>query len=62
MMLGIDKLRMRFIGIGALIALAGMLALATTARAEDCGNGVELKLSAPDAALLGADYPNQKRR
>jgi murein DD-endopeptidase MepM/ murein hydrolase activator NlpD len=50
MMLGIDKLRMRFIGIGASIALAGMLALATTARAEDCGNGVELKLSAPDAA------------
>ena len=36
--------------LGASIALAGILLLAATARAEDCGNGVELRLSAPDAA------------
>jgi murein DD-endopeptidase MepM/ murein hydrolase activator NlpD len=34
----------------ALIILNGMLLLGAAARAEECGNGVELKLSAPDAA------------
>lgn len=49
--------------LGASIALAGMLLLAATARAEDCGNGVELRLSAPDAAqgtLLLAQIRSEK--
>jgi murein DD-endopeptidase MepM/ murein hydrolase activator NlpD len=47
----------------ASIALAGTLLLAATARAEDCGNGVELRLSAPDAAqgaLLLAHIGSEK--
>ncbi len=49
--------------LAASIALAGMLLLAATARAEDCGNGVELRLNAPDAAqgaLLLAQIRSEK--
>jgi murein DD-endopeptidase MepM/ murein hydrolase activator NlpD len=49
--------------LGASIALAGMLLEAATARAEDCGNGVELRLSAPAAAqgtLLLAQIRSEK--
>jgi murein DD-endopeptidase MepM/ murein hydrolase activator NlpD len=49
--------------LGASIALAGMLLLAATARAADCGNGVKLRLSAPDAAqgtLLLAQIRTEK--
>ncbi|MGB2593121.1 MAG: M23 family metallopeptidase [Candidatus Acidiferrum sp.] len=38
------------IAIAATILLAGLLYSAGAARAEDCGNGVALRLSAPDAA------------
>jgi murein DD-endopeptidase MepM/ murein hydrolase activator NlpD len=43
-------LRRSAIPLGASIALAGMVWLTATARAEECGNDVELKLNAPDAA------------
>jgi murein DD-endopeptidase MepM/ murein hydrolase activator NlpD len=49
--------------LGASIALAGILLLTATARAEDCGNGVELRLSAPGAAqgtLLLAQIRSEK--
>jgi murein DD-endopeptidase MepM/ murein hydrolase activator NlpD len=49
--------------LGTSIALAGMLLLAATAAAEDCGNGVELRLSAPHAAqgtLLLAQIRSEK--
>jgi murein DD-endopeptidase MepM/ murein hydrolase activator NlpD len=36
--------------VGASVVLAGAFSLADAAHAEDCGNGVELRLSAPDAA------------
>jgi murein DD-endopeptidase MepM/ murein hydrolase activator NlpD len=36
--------------LGVSIGLAGILLLAATLRAEDCGNGVALRLSAPAAA------------
>jgi murein DD-endopeptidase MepM/ murein hydrolase activator NlpD len=45
------------------MVLAGILLLAATARAADCGNGVELRLSAPDAAqgtLLLAQIRSEK--
>jgi murein DD-endopeptidase MepM/ murein hydrolase activator NlpD len=51
------------LALGASIALAGILLLALTARAEDCGNGVELRLSAPDApqgTLLLAQIRSEK--
>lgn len=38
------------ITIGACVVLVGALSLADAARAEDCGNGVELRLSAPETA------------
>jgi murein DD-endopeptidase MepM/ murein hydrolase activator NlpD len=36
--------------LGAAIIFGGALLLSSAARAEDCGRGVELRLSAPDAA------------
>jgi murein DD-endopeptidase MepM/ murein hydrolase activator NlpD len=45
------------------MGLAGILLLAATLRAEDCGNGVALKLSAPNAAqgtLLLAQIRSEK--
>jgi len=45
------------------MALAGILLLASTLRAEDCGNGVALRLSASDAAqgtLLLAEIRSEK--
>jgi murein DD-endopeptidase MepM/ murein hydrolase activator NlpD len=50
-------------GLGASIGLAGILLLAATLRAEDCGNGVALRLSAPNAAqgtLLLAQIRSEK--
>lgn len=49
--------------LGACVVLVGLLLLATAARAEDCGSGVELRLSAPDAAqgtLLLAEVRSAK--
>ncbi len=49
--------------LGALIVLGGALLLCAPAQAEDCGGGVELKLSAPDAAqgtLLIAEIRSPK--
>jgi murein DD-endopeptidase MepM/ murein hydrolase activator NlpD len=49
--------------LGASIVLGGALLLCAPARAEDCGGGVELKLSAPDAAqgtLLIAEVRSPK--
>jgi murein DD-endopeptidase MepM/ murein hydrolase activator NlpD len=45
-----DKLRRFSLWIRVSILLAGVLLLSTAARAEECGNGVELSLSAPEAA------------
>ena len=50
MSFAIRKLRGLAVRLGAAIVLGGILLLAAAARAEDCGNGVELTLSAPDAA------------
>lgn len=50
MRLGEDMLRTFSLRLGASLVLIGALLLATTTRAEDCGSGVELRLSAPDAA------------
>jgi len=49
--------------LGASIGLIGILLLAATLRAEDCGNGVALRLSAPEAAqgtLLLAQLRSEK--
>jgi murein DD-endopeptidase MepM/ murein hydrolase activator NlpD len=49
--------------LGASIGLAGSLLFAATLRAEDCGNGVALRLSAPDAVqgtLLLAHIRSEK--
>lgn len=49
--------------LGSSIVLAGTLLLSAPVRAEDCGSGVELSLSAPDAAqgtLLIAEIRSQK--
>jgi murein DD-endopeptidase MepM/ murein hydrolase activator NlpD len=49
--------------LGAAIVLGGALLLSAPARAEDCGSGVELRLSAPDAAqgtLLIAEIRSPK--
>ena len=46
----IRKLRGISVRLRAAIVLGGILLLAAAARAEDCGNGVELTLSAPDTA------------
>jgi murein DD-endopeptidase MepM/ murein hydrolase activator NlpD len=43
-------LRRISVTLGASIVLGGLLLFAPAGRAEDCGNGVVLKLSAPDAA------------
>lgn len=47
---GENALRKLSFFIGTLIALNGMVVLGAGARGEECGNGVKLKLSAPDAA------------
>jgi len=49
MSIGEDRLRRLWLLFGASIALVGVFLFASAARAEDCGNGVELRLSAPDA-------------
>ena len=49
--------------LGAASVLGGALLLSATARAEDCGSGVELRLSAPDTAqgtLLIAELRSPK--
>jgi murein DD-endopeptidase MepM/ murein hydrolase activator NlpD len=43
-------LRRLSLSVGTIFVLAGALSLAAAAHAEDCGKGVELRLSAPDAA------------
>jgi murein DD-endopeptidase MepM/ murein hydrolase activator NlpD len=50
MRLGEDKLRRFSFRIRALIVLGATLSLGAAARSEDCGNGVKLTLSAPEAA------------
>ncbi|MHB8503451.1 MAG: M23 family metallopeptidase [Candidatus Acidiferrales bacterium] len=45
-----DILRCLSIRRGVWVFLAGTLSLAAAAHAEECGNGVQLRLSAPDAA------------
>ena len=50
MSFAIRKLRGLPVRLRAAIVLGGILLLAAAARAEDCGNGVELTLSAPDTA------------
>ncbi len=50
MRFGEGRLRRLSLLIGASAVLVGAFSLAGAARAEDCGNGVELRLSAPDVA------------
>ena len=50
MKLGEGILRRFSFTLGASIAITGTLLFTAAARAEDCGNGVQLTLSAPDAA------------
>lgn len=50
MRFGEGRLRMLSLMVGASVALVGAFSLADAAHAEDCGNGVELRLSTPDAA------------
>jgi murein DD-endopeptidase MepM/ murein hydrolase activator NlpD len=50
MRLGQNILRRFFLALGASAVLVGALSFTATAHAEDCGNGVGLSLSAPDAA------------
>jgi murein DD-endopeptidase MepM/ murein hydrolase activator NlpD len=50
MSFAIRELRGISIRLGAAIVFSGALLLAAAARAEDCGNGAELSLSAPDTA------------
>ena len=50
MRFGEGRLRRFSLTVGACVVLAGAFSLVDAAHAEDCGNGVELRLSAPDAA------------
>ena len=50
MKFGEGRLRRLSLAVGATVVLVGAFSLADAAHAEDCGNGVELRLSAPAAA------------
>jgi murein DD-endopeptidase MepM/ murein hydrolase activator NlpD len=50
MRFGEGRLRRLSLTVGAIVVLTGALSLAAAAHAEDCGNGVELRLGALDAA------------
>jgi murein DD-endopeptidase MepM/ murein hydrolase activator NlpD len=50
MRFGEGRLQRLSLAVGAMVVLVGAFALAASARADDCGNGVGLSLSAPDAA------------
>jgi murein DD-endopeptidase MepM/ murein hydrolase activator NlpD len=63
MRFGEGRLRMLSLMVGASVALVGAFSLANAAHAEDCGNGVELRLStdAAQGTLLLAQIRSAKQ-